>query len=1335
MFNIPAQRFRSVALILTFAYQAVAILVFIAAIILGFVFMNTPFIGVFVENSMVTNGIGPISEASKPAWDLYNQGLNRTGDQLQTINGIPIKNYWDMYAILGNLHPGENVQAVFLVDGKPTAYTVTLHDFPAEDQTSLFFIPVIVGLIYLLVSLWIFGFRRSETAGRAFIIFSASVAIALSGLFDIYATNALVYFYVMAVPLVGGALMELALVFPQETRISNRYPFVRYVSYGIAGVLVIMNWASLYNFADPTRYVRTWSVSYGFTGIAVLFYLAVMIYRSLGASSPVIRVQARTILVGALLGFGMITYYLITNALQGGGTPFDSRSLIPIIFFPLTTGYTVLRYRLMRTDYMLSRGILYGLFTIGASVGYMVLVAGLNLLLGDTILPNHWIPIGLAVFLSVLLLNPIRERLQEVINGIFFRGERAHQQRLKNFSRDLTSVVALPDIVRILREQVSVSLLPDHLHIYLYDGLNDQYATTPDDSGRPSSDIRFSAGSVLPQTLRRQKLPLFIDLDRLPPALQIERGRLSLLGAQLFIPLPGRERLIGWLAMGERLSGENYASHDLSFLEALADQAAVAIERAQIVSNLERRVQEMNVLARVAQGINITLNFDDILELIYAQTSQIVPGTDFHLTLFNKTGQYFYYAFCLENDDRLRRQENTPMPSKSSLDQEIVGLHRPIITLDYARECQSLGVTSLLQGVYGWMGVPLNTGAETIGALSVGARDPNVTYTAGQMEIMQAIADQAAGAIVKARLLQETERRAQQLQILNVITRQLTSTLEPEPLLNSILENAVNILNCEAGSLFLVDAQTDELLFKVTVGPVASNLVGQRLPPGTGFVGKAVVNREPVIVNNVQGSTQWNPSTDKQTGFVTKAILAVPMEVKDRVIGVIEIINKKDGQPFTIEDQNLLAAFGGQAAVALENARLYTLTDQELNDRVEELSVMQRIDRELNASLEVDRAMRITLEWAMRQSRAEAGFIGVMQAKGVRLVAQQGYGSQLTAYDESLIPLDHPALKDALSSGQPQRITLSGQPGYAFLAEAFSQMVIPIRREAQVIGLFLLESANREERGTSEALNFLSRLSDHAAIALANAQLYDEVQQANNAKSEFVSFVAHELKNPMTSIKGYSELLASGAVGQISEMQSNFLSTIRSNIERMKTIVEDLNDNSKIEAGRLRLDYKAVAVDEVVDDTIKSTRRQIEEKKQTITIAVAPTLPKVWADRTRFGQVLVNLVSNAHKYTQEGGEIVVGAEQAENIWDQQGASAVVHLWVQDNGIGMAPEDQHKVFQKFFRSEDDQARKSPGTGLGLNITKSLVEMQGGKIWFESEYRKGTTFHMTIPISQN
>jgi signal transduction histidine kinase len=381
--------------------------------------------------------------------------------------------------------------------------------------------------------------------------------------------------------------------------------------------------------------------------------------------------------------------------------------------------------------------------------------------------------------------------------------------------------------------------------------------------------------------------------------------------------------------------------------------------------------------------------------------------------------------------------------------------------------------------------------------------------------------------------------------------------------------------------------------------------------------------------------------------------------------------------------------------------------------------------------------MRITLDWAMRQSGAKAGLVGVLQAADpatVRVMASEGYAAELEPFQEGGLPVAEYQLQEAVQSGLSQRRQLSGETGpRALLAGAQSQAIVPIRRETTTIGLLLLESVTSEPL-SDEVMNFLIRLGDHASIAISNAQLYAAVQQANLAKSDFVSFVAHELKNPMTSVKGYTELISAGAVGPITEGQSSFLGTIRANIDRMNTLVSDLNDMSKIEVGRLRLEFKSLRLEDSIQSVVRSTHRQIEEKQQALSLNIPAGLPQVWADRTRLEQVLVNLFSNALKYTPPGGAIEVAAERCPNQWDAGGAREVVHVWVRDDGIGISEEDQKKIFQKFFRSEDPRTREVIGTGLGLNITRSLVEMQGGRIWFESTLRQGTTFHFTVPVSE-
>jgi signal transduction histidine kinase len=259
---------------------------------------------------------------------------------------------------------------------------------------------------------------------------------------------------------------------------------------------------------------------------------------------------------------------------------------------------------------------------------------------------------------------------------------------------------------------------------------------------------------------------------------------------------------------------------------------------------------------------------------------------------------------------------------------------------------------------------------------------------------------------------------------------------------------------------------------------------------------------------------------------------------------------------------------------------------------------------------------------------------------------------------------------------------------------------------------------------------------EHAKLEAALEDLAvarDQAVAANQAKTEFISVVSHELRSPMTAIQGYTDLLMTGLVGPVNDQQTNFLQTVRSNVDRMARLVSDLSETARIEAGRLQLDCGQIHLPEVVTEVVQSNQRQVAEKEQTLIVNVPDNLPAVWGDRTRLTQVLTNLVSNANKYTPNGGQITIQAEQTQDRWNGRSDRDVILVTVKDNGLGISQEDQMQIFQKFFRAGDQKAREAPGTGLGLNITKNLIEMQGGVIWFESQFRQGTTFYFTIPLA--
>jgi signal transduction histidine kinase len=299
--------------------------------------------------------------------------------------------------------------------------------------------------------------------------------------------------------------------------------------------------------------------------------------------------------------------------------------------------------------------------------------------------------------------------------------------------------------------------------------------------------------------------------------------------------------------------------------------------------------------------------------------------------------------------------------------------------------------------------------------------------------------------------------------------------------------------------------------------------------------------------------------------------------------------------------------------------------------------------------------------------------------------------------------------------------------------ETVAQLTVPIRLEERIVGVIALESSQRNCLD-QEALEIVTRLADHAAIAIENARLFEQVRRANEAKTEFVSFVSHELKQPMTSIKGYTDLLVKGAAGDLNENQHRFLGTVRSNVDRMNRLVSDLLDVSRIESGRIRLEFGDVSMERVVEGALQTVRGQIESKQQTLQVDIPSDLPSVKGDRERLVQILTNLVSNAYKYTPEGGRIAVRAQEWLDGGHVEGRDGFVLCSVEDTGIGMSPEDQARLFTKYFRADDPLVRSVAGTGLGLVITKSLVELQGGEIWVESELGKGSVFSFSVPMSQ-
>ncbi|MCI0552850.1 MAG: GAF domain-containing protein, partial [Anaerolineae bacterium] len=507
-------------------------------------------------------------------------------------------------AALSSHNRGDTV-AVTIQPFEGTARTVqvTLQPFPRADLISYFILPASLSLVFLIISLWIFGLRRTEPAGRAFSVMTSSLAIVIGSLFDLYTTHRFTYLWTMAAALSAGAIIDLALGFPQEARVVIGRPYLRWIGYMIGIGLALYAYTKLYDFQDPTAYFKPWQNIYVFVGLAGLFYFGALAYHAFLSYSPVVKNQARTILYGSLIAFGPIVFWLLYSSIrnivdQSTVVVFSPYLFLPTVLFPLVNGYVILRFRLLQTDYWLRQGTVYTTLTILVVAAYALLVSGLSSILSSifSISLNSDNPylIGILVFVIAVSLEPVRTRLQTFVDSTFFRGQRAYEERLRIFSHELTNALDLNTISRVLRQQIGSSLVPDHLHVYTYDTVNDQYAALVDGDGRPTSDIRFSSNSSLVQYFQNENIPLYLDTINPPAILKGDEARLSLLGAHLFVVMEGEERPVGWLALGNPLSGSMYSPKDLDFLNSLADQSSIAISRVQTVADLERRIQEMN---------------------------------------------------------------------------------------------------------------------------------------------------------------------------------------------------------------------------------------------------------------------------------------------------------------------------------------------------------------------------------------------------------------------------------------------------------------------------------------------------------------------------------------------------------------------------------------------------------------------------------------------------------------------------------------------------------------------------------------------------------------------
>ena len=798
-------------------------------------------------------------------------------------------------------------------------------------------------------------------------------------------------------------------------------------------------------------------------------------------------------------------------------------------------------------------------------------------------------------------------------------------------------------------------------------------------------------------------------------------------------PLVTGRSILGWLILHSTGSDRAFDEDDVRFYESIADQAATALQGIRLFEQTQvraRRLQATNEVSRAASSI---LNPDILLPIVVDRISEAFEYYHTQIFLIDDMGEWAVLRASTGEvgQELLRRGHRLAVGSRSVIGQ-VTQTGETII----ARETDADSIHrrhELLPDTQAEMALPLKTGDRVIGALDVQSTDAAAFDTEAQA-ILQSLADQIAVTLENAQLFQEIQDRVAELTTVNLVSQTVSRAQTLEQLYDVVSEQLQRQFGARHAILGVLDE--NELLHL----PIFIE-AGERIAPpppqpiGSGISGHVIRSKE-VLLLNENTEDEARRLGARVAGMMPRSVLIVPMMIGEEVIGIISIQDADNEHAYDEAHVRQLTTLAAYIAVKIRNAQLL----EEAERRADELGFLFDVTRAAVQTADLDEALGNVAEILLREiSGAESAVFYLADELTPTFAAHAavGYRRELVARqahiadDEGLVGL-------AVRDGQPLIIGDTQAPPYSLNGDSQTHgaLVLPLQTREEFIGVLTVEST-QADIFTPGDLQLLDAASSTLLAVIQNARLLERITQANEQlreldklKSQFLANMSHELRTPLNSIIGFSRVMLKGIDGPLNDIQEQDLNTIYNSGQHLLSLINNILDLSKIEAGKMEIQPEYTPLEEIIDSVIAAGRGLVKDSPIEIYKELEENLPEVYGDPVRIRQILLNLMSNAAKFTKEGSITVRATRLARD--EESGAPPRVQIDVVDSGIGISDDDMDKLFEPFSQVDGTTTRQVGGTGLGLTITREFIELMGGQIWVESTVGSGSTFSFTVPL---